>query len=133
MTRFRKESRAWCYDSHTDPEAERHALPTYGWEAAPVGLLTRRQLRARGLCPGGQAPVALLMWHRRRKGCTFAYLYDINHARTKRTATPAVLAAIGRALLARTVCGSCGLPQTYFIPRTLGQCLDCAGYPAAAA
>ena len=37
-----------------DPEAEKHPLPAYPYRWAPEGLLTMRQLRARGLRPGGQ-------------------------------------------------------------------------------
>ena len=47
-------------------------------------------------------------------------------ARPKRTATPAVLAAIARALEARRTCSTCGEVREYTIPRRLGECLDCA-------
>ena len=40
-----------------DPEAERHPLPAY-----PKGFMTRRQLRASGLRPGGQPPVVQILW-----------------------------------------------------------------------
>ena len=44
---------AECYD----PTGARYGIPTYPWRLAPDGLATRRQLRARGLRPGGQ-PIA---------------------------------------------------------------------------
>jgi hypothetical protein len=38
-----------CYD----PTGALPGVPTYPWRLAPDGLATRRQLRARGLRPGG--------------------------------------------------------------------------------
>jgi hypothetical protein len=114
-----------------DPEGTRYGLPTYQWQSAPIGLLTRRQLRERGLCPGGHDPVAQVMWRRNRRDVV-AYLYDLNLARAKRIATPAVLDAIAEALLARRTCSTCRMVRPYFIPRSLGECLDCAeGAPTA--
>jgi hypothetical protein len=110
---------------YLDPEGERYGLPTYPWRSAPLGLATRRQLRDRGLCPGGQPIAAQVMW-RRRGDEVVAYLYDVALARPKRTATPAVLAAIGKALEARRTCSTCGEVRGYTIPRRFGECLDCA-------
>ncbi|MFB4293434.1 RRQRL motif-containing zinc-binding protein [Nonomuraea sp. ATR24] len=64
-----------------DPTGSQYGLPTYPWKWAPKNLKTRRQLAALGLRPGGQAPVAQILW---RKGGRFAYLYDIAHALPKR-------------------------------------------------
>ncbi len=110
-----------------DPDGHRYSLPTYPWQSAPTGLATRRQLRGLGLCPGGHDPVAQVMW-RGRGGDRVGYLYRIDQARPKRTATPAVLAAIAKALEARRTCATCGTVRPYYIPTSLGECLHCA-YP----
>ena len=110
-----------------DPDGTRYGLPTFTWKSAPEGLATRRQLRARGLCPGGQEIAAQVMW-RGTGGDRVAYLYRIDQARPKRTATPAVMAAIAKALEARRTCATCRLVRPYYIPTSLGECLSCA-YP----
>jgi len=69
-------------------------LPTCHWNGAPGGLATRRQLRELGLCPGGHDPVAAL--RRRPGGYLHAWLYRMDLAREKRSATPAVRRAPGR-------------------------------------
>lgn len=106
-----------------DPYGERFGLPTYPYHFAPAGLLTIRQLRARGLRPGGQAPVAQILW---RRGKRVAYLYRTDLAKPKRTATPGQLAAIGKALQARRICPACGHEKPYYIPLSTGECNDCA-------
>ena len=108
-----------------DPTGERHGLPTYPWKTAPTGLATRRQLRIAGLAPGGHDPVAQVMW-RGRGGDRVAFLYDVTLARPKRAASPAVMAAIDKALTARRTCASCGVVRPYYIPTSLGECLHCA-------
>lgn len=112
------------YLAFYDPDGNRYGLPTYPWRMAPSGLLTMRQLRARGLRPGGQEPAAQILWkhHSRRR---VAYLYHQNLALPKRQATPAQLAAIARALLARRTCPSCATEKNYYIPRSYGECNDC--------
>jgi hypothetical protein len=55
-----------------------------------------------------------------------AYLNDLAAARPKRTAGPAVRAALGKAMTARRTCPSCGQVCGYVIPRRYGECLDCA-------
>jgi hypothetical protein len=109
-----------------DPTGERYGIPTYPFKFAPDGLATVRQLRAEGLRPGGQTVVAQLMW---RRGKRHAYLYRIDLAKPKRQATPAQLAALDKALLARRTCGDCGQLKPYYIPRRTGACLDCTGGP----
>ncbi|BCJ65881.1 RRQRL motif-containing zinc-binding protein [Polymorphospora rubra] len=108
-----------------DPEGDRYGLPTFWWRGAPPGYATRRQLRAAGLRPGGQPIAAQVMW-RGVGGDRVAYLYKVDLARPKRTATPAQRAAIDKALLARRTCSTCHTVRWYFIPRSLGECLDCA-------
>ena len=59
------------YVEFYDPDGTRYGLPTYPYHWAPKHLLTIRQLRARGLRPGGQQPAAQILW---RKGRRVAYL-----------------------------------------------------------
>jgi hypothetical protein len=106
-----------------DPTGDRYGIPTYPYRWAPAGLLTRRQLRALGLRPGGQDIAGQILW---RRGERVAYLYRQDLAQPKRSATPAQLDAIQRALRARRICATCGQEKTYYIPRSLGECLDCA-------
>jgi hypothetical protein len=110
--------------SFYDPDAEYHDLPTYPYRWAPAGLYTIRQLRARGLRPGGQAIAAQILWRHRRR-IRMAFLYREDLAKPKRIATPAQLAAIRKALRARRTCPSCGQEKDYYIPRSLGECNDC--------
>jgi hypothetical protein len=105
-----------------DPTGARYGLPTYPYKFAPDGLATRRQLRAQGLRPGGQDIAAQILW---RNGKRIAYLYRIDLALPKRTATQAQLAAIDRAMTARRACPTCQQVKPYVIPRRYGECLDC--------
>lgn len=109
-----------------DPEGARYGIPTYWWRGAPEGYATRRQLRAANLRPGGQPIAAQILW-RGVGGTRVAYLYRLDLARPKRTATQRQRTALDRALVARMRCPTCRLVRTYFIPRSLGECLDCAG------
>jgi hypothetical protein len=121
--------------AYYDPDGGKYqdrygSLPTFPYHMAPGGLSTRRQLRAKGLCPGGKRPVAKILWKhktagREKNGERIAYLYDEEQARPKRTATPAVEKALAKAELARHTCKSCEEFREYEIPRRLGQCLDC--------
>ena len=106
-----------------DPDGERYGLPTYPYHWAPEGLLTMRQLRARQLRPGGQDIAAQILW---RRGKRVAYLYREDLAKPKRAATTNQLAAIGKALRARRICPTCGTEKPYCIPRSRGECNDCA-------
>jgi len=98
-------------------------LPTCHWNGAPGGLATRRQLRELGLCPGGHEPVAAL--RRRPGGYLHAWLYRMDRAREKRSATPAVLRALGAAMHARRTCPTCRRDTGCCIPRSLGECWEC--------
>ncbi|SCL66971.1 RRQRL motif-containing zinc-binding protein [Micromonospora peucetia] len=108
-----------------DPEGSRYGIPTFWWRGAPAGYATRRQLRAAGLRPGGQPVAAQVLW-RGVGGTRAAYLYRVDLARPKRTATAAQRAAIGKALIARRTCRICGQVRPYYIPRSLNECLTCA-------
>ena len=108
-----------------DPDGSCFGLPTYPWHCAPGGLATRRQLRASGLQPARQPVTAQIIWRHRGKR-RIAYLYRTDRAVPKRLVTPAQLAAVAAALRARRTCPSCGAEKPYYIPKSLGECLDCA-------
>ena len=114
-----------------DPDGARYGIPTFWWQGAPPGYATRRQLRARGLRPAGQPVAAQVLW-RGVGGVRAAYLYRLDLAASKRTATPAQLRAVGKALLARRTCPTCRRVRPYYIPRSLGECLTCASPEVAA-
>nr|MDT0661930.1 RRQRL motif-containing zinc-binding protein [Micromonospora sp. DSM 115978] len=108
-----------------DPEGSKFGIPTFWWRGAPAGYATRRQLRAAGLRPAGQPVAGQILW-RGVGGTRVAYLYRLDLAAPKRTATPAQRAAIGKALTARRTCPTCRRVRDYVIPRSLGECLDCS-------
>ena len=114
--------RRGCFIQFYDPDGTRHGLPTYPFHWAPSGLLTTRQLRARGLRPGGQNVAAQILW---RRGKRVAYLYREDLAKPKRQATPAQRIAIEAALRARRTCTGCGTEKPYYIRRSTGLCNDC--------
>ncbi|RZU72021.1 hypothetical protein EV384_0360 [Micromonospora kangleipakensis] len=107
-----------------DPAGTRYGFPTFPYLTAPAGLAARRQLRAAGLRPGGHDPVAQILW-RHRAQRRVAYLYRLDLAAPKRTATPAQREAIAKALRARRTCRTCQRVKPYYIPRRTGSCLDC--------
>ena len=78
-------------------------LPLLSWGCAPRDrLATRRQLRARGLRPGGADPVAVLYVRHRASGRrNFASLYLVERAKPVRPMTPAKRAALDKANRAR--------------------------------
>jgi hypothetical protein len=102
------------------------ALPVFRWRLAPDGYATRRQLRARGLRPGGQGVAAQLERPRRRRGPLVAYLYRVDLAKPVRPMTPARWAALANAI--RRICPQCRTDAGYVIPPSLGTCVPCA-YP----
>ncbi|MFF9275016.1 RRQRL motif-containing zinc-binding protein [Streptomyces griseosporeus] len=104
------------------------ALPVFRWRLAPDGYATRRQLRAQGLRPGGQAVAATLERPRRRREPLVAYLYRIEDAKPVRPMTPARWAALAKANAARRICPTCRRDAGYVIPASLGMCVPCA-YP----
>jgi hypothetical protein len=97
--------------------------PPFRWGLAPVGVMTRRQLRAAGLRPGGAEPVARLVW---RRGERWAELYAVNLAKPKRPMTQAKQRALDAAMTARRTCPLCARDAGYVLPTHLGCCLDCA-------
>ncbi|MCX4698668.1 RRQRL motif-containing zinc-binding protein [Streptomyces sp. NBC_01373] len=117
---------AWgkCFD----PNGARHGIPTFPWRYAPDGLATRRQLRARGLRPGGQPVAAQVLRPRYRRGPLVAYLYRLDKALPVRPMTPAKRRALECAMRARRTCPQCRTDAGYVIPTSLGVCVTCA-YP----
>ncbi|MGP3979477.1 RRQRL motif-containing zinc-binding protein [Streptomyces sp. KR80] len=114
-----------CYD----PNGARYGVPTFPWRFAPDGLATRRQLRARGLRPGGQPVAAQVMRaNRRAGGVQLAYLYRIDGAKPVRPMTSRKWGALALAMLARRTCPACHTDAGYVIPASLGMCVPCA-YP----
>ncbi|PBC78933.1 hypothetical protein BX265_3725 [Streptomyces sp. TLI_235] len=117
-----------------DPHGERFGLPTYPWRMAPDGFLTRRQLRTRGLRPGGQPVAAQILWRSRRtKSLRAANLYRTALAKPVRPMTPGKCRALAAANLARRTCPLCGRDAGYVLPVHLGTCLPCADTAAFAA
>lgn len=115
-----------CYDPH----AQHHPIPTYPWNAAPEYLVTRRQLRAAGLCPGRYPAIAQCLRPRKRRPTEplRAWLYDGRLATEKRTPTPAQQRSIAAMNRAHRICDTCRRDVGYRIPRTpplAGECLDC--------
>ncbi len=111
-----------------DPSGARYGIPTFPWRLASDGYLTRRQLRARGLRPGGQPVAAQIMRRspRRKSGVAIAYLYRVDLARPVRPMTPGRARALAAAMLARRTCPQCQRDAGYCIPRSLGACVTCA-------
>lgn len=102
------------------------ALPVFRWRLAPDGYATYRQLRARGLRPGGQPVAAQLERPRRRRGPLIAYLYRVDLAKPVRPMTPARWAALAKANAARRTCPMCRRDAGYVMPASLGACVPCA-------
>jgi hypothetical protein len=115
-----------CYD----PTGARWGIPTYPWRLAPDGMATRRQLRAKGLRPGGQPVAAQVMRRSRRRktGSAVAFLYRLDLAKPVRPMTPAKARALAAAMTARRTCPVCRTDAGYVIPSSLGMCVPCA-YP----
>ncbi|MFE0514828.1 RRQRL motif-containing zinc-binding protein [Streptomyces sp. NPDC058964] len=121
-------SAAWgkCYD----PTGARYGVPTYPWRLAPDGFATRRQLRARGLRPGGQPIAAQVMrFNRRTRTPRVAFLYREDLALPVRPMTSRKWGALALAMLARRTCPKCQVTYSYCMPRSLGMCVLCA-FPA---
>ncbi|MFJ2007955.1 RRQRL motif-containing zinc-binding protein [Streptomyces chartreusis] len=111
-----------------DPEGKRFGLPTWPF-GHPDGpdqevLATFRQLKARGLRPGGQQAAGQIGWWI-RGGYRFAVLYWVDQAKPKRPMTPAMWESIRKALAARRMCPECRQAKDYDISRKTGVCNDC--------
>lgn len=114
-------TRLW--DGREWPCAGRYAgRPVFRYRWAPPGLYTVRQLAVRGLRPAGQDPAGYLAWGFNR----WAYLYRLDLAKPKRVPTAAQRRAIERCNVIQQWCPSCRSDVGYRIPRSLGECVDCA-------
>lgn len=115
---------AKCYD----PSGARYGVPTFPWRLAPDDLATRKQLRAKGLRPGGQPIAAQVMIRQRgrRSGAKVAYLYRVDKALPVRPMTSRKWGALALAMLARRTCPVCGVIYSYCLPTSLGMCVLCA-------
>lgn len=109
-----------------DPHGERFGIPTYPWRMAPDGYATCRQLRARGLRPGGQCVAGQVLRPRRRREPLTAYLYRVDLARRVRPMTPGRWRAHDAMMRARRTCPACRTDAGYVISPTLGVCVPCA-------
>ena len=98
-------------------------LPAWSYRGAPRGLVTRRQMRAAGLAPGGADPVGMVVW---RRGRRWAHLWDRADLRPSRPASAAQLAALDKAMAARRWCPRGRHDAGYCVPTSLGMCVDCA-------
>ncbi|MER6640993.1 RRQRL motif-containing zinc-binding protein [Streptomyces microflavus] len=113
-------------DPHAPGEPEA-TIPVFKRLCAPQGLATKRQLRARGLRPGGQGPVAEVETRGPRNGL----LYEIVKARPVRPMTLAKEYALDKAMAARQTCGTCQRRYHFVLPTSLTSCLECHdGTPA---
>jgi hypothetical protein len=84
------------------------------------------------LRPAGQPIAGQVCWTsrrysaRRQSRTRFAFLYRVDLAAPRREPSVAQLVALAKADAARRTCPSCGQLRPYVIPRSLGECLDCA-------
>ncbi|MEU9983749.1 RRQRL motif-containing zinc-binding protein [Streptomyces sp. NPDC050856] len=85
------------------PAEPASTIPVFKRLCAPSGLATKRQLRAMGLRPGGQAPVAEV----ETRGPKNGLLYEIAKALPVRPMTLAKEYALDKAMAARQTCGIC--------------------------
>lgn len=112
------------YSEFYDPDGLRFGMPTYPFKWAPKDWLTRRQLRAENLRPGGQLPAGQVIWkHRGRR--RVAYLYLRSLALPVRSMTPAMWVAHHAMMAARQWCPRCERMKPYCIPTSVGWCNDC--------
>jgi hypothetical protein len=97
------------------------------WGIGPRGTLaTRRQLRAMGLRPGGQDPVAVLYFRCGKAGKkVYADLFLIEHAKPVRPMTPGRQAALDKAMAARRTCRECRETGYVELPKAHRTCEAC--------
>ncbi|MFI9365988.1 RRQRL motif-containing zinc-binding protein [Kitasatospora sp. NPDC053057] len=109
-----------------DPTGEHHGIPTFPWKFGPEKerMATRRQLRAMGLRPGGQPVAAQVVC---RGGTRVGHLYPVAGAKPVRSVTPAMRAALDKAMKARMTCPVCRVTYDFCLPlKSLGSCLPCS-------
>ncbi|MGW3635511.1 RRQRL motif-containing zinc-binding protein [Streptomyces sp. NPDC005122] len=107
-------------------ESANPLVSTFPWRMAPDGYATRRQLRARGLRPGGQPIAAQVMVTNRRVNTPrVAYLYCENLAKPVRPMTSRKWGALAPAMLARRTCPRCEVIYSYCLSTRYGICGLC--------
>ena len=116
---------ATAYAKCFDPNGARFGIPTYPWRMAPDGYATRRQLRAKGLRPGGQPIAAQVMILNRHHGARVAYLYRLDLALPVRPMTSRKWGALALAMLARRTCPRCQVTYSYCLSTRHGICGLC--------
>ncbi|MBK3629158.1 hypothetical protein JHN59_30930 [Streptomyces sp. MBT49] len=115
-----------AYSRCFDPDGARYGIPTYPWRMAPNGYATRRQLRTRGLRPGGQPVAAQVLVINRREGSPrVAYLYRVDLAKPVRPMTSRKWGALALAMLARRTCPRCRITYSYCLSTRHGICGPC--------
>ncbi|MFG1668071.1 RRQRL motif-containing zinc-binding protein [Streptomyces sp. Y7] len=115
-----------AYAKCFDPNGVRYGIPTYPWRMAPDGYATRRQLRTRGLRPGGQPVAAQVMRINRKAGTPrVAFLYRVDLALPVRPMTSRKWGALALAMLARRTCPSCQVTYSYCLSTRHGICGLC--------
>ncbi|MDT0480333.1 MULTISPECIES: RRQRL motif-containing zinc-binding protein [Streptomyces] len=115
-----------AYAKCFDPNGARFGVPTYPWRMSPHGYATRRQLRAKGLRPGGQPIAAQVMVTNRKTGTPrVAFLYREDLAKPVRPMSSRKWGALALAMLARRTCPRCRLDVGYCIPTSHGICGLC--------
>jgi len=110
---------------------ERDGLPVFGWRgrpgAVPVGLYTRKQLRAKGLRPGTADPDALLVFRHRIPARTeeVCELWREEVAVPLRAMTPGMWRAHHAAMQARRFCRDHRGYVDHVVRGPLKQCSAC--------
>jgi hypothetical protein len=110
-----------------------HGLPVFGWNEAPLGLVTRSQLAEQDLTPGRADVVAILRFHTRQWGLVDADLFWIDHAIPKPPDTPARAAARAKAEKVLRWCHSCQQEVDHRVRGPKRQCSTCFALDKAAA
>jgi hypothetical protein len=105
----------------------RNGMPLLRRGCAPRDVLaTFRQLRARGLRPGGRDHIAeLVTKHRKSSKTNFSRLWLISDAVPVRPMTPAKYAALERAMTVRKTCRDCGDVYGRELPKDCRLCPPC--------
>ena len=112
------------YVQFYDPDGRRYGIPTYPYHWAPKHLYTTRQLRARGCAPAASPPSPRSCGGAACASPTStAPTSPCPNGRPPPPSSP----RSPRRSRARRTCPTCGTEKPYYIPRSLGECLDCTG------
>ena len=109
--------------SSTTPTAAGTACPPTPSAGHPTGLLTIRQLRAKGLRPGGQDIAAQILWRRRRARTSAASPTSTAMTSPCPSGTPPPPSSppSAKALRARRTCPTCGTEKDLLHPALNGR------------